>query len=315
MPLSRLIATLVLAFAALSVKTAPAQNAAPFAKVAFYFAAHEDDWQLFMNPSAFEDVADPKTKTVFVHTTAGDAGLGTGKRGRKHPYYLARENGAETAVRFMADSRELPVEKTVTRMSFNGHDIDRMSYRNTVVYFLRLPDGSLTGDGYDSTGRQSLRRLANGDISVATAIDGSATYRGWDDLVATIHAIVDFERGEAPAVQINVPELNARLNPKDHSDHLMTAKAALDATAELSCADRRHFVNYASAKLRANLTEQQIEKESSVVAVTAAGLLAMDHASIWQPYYMTYLGRSYFRLEAGRGRCDGRAPEMSASRR
>ena len=25
-------------------------------KVSFYFAAHEDDWQLFMNPSAFQDV-------------------------------------------------------------------------------------------------------------------------------------------------------------------------------------------------------------------------------------------------------------------
>lgn len=25
-------------------------------KVSFYFAAHEDDWQLFMDPTAFEDV-------------------------------------------------------------------------------------------------------------------------------------------------------------------------------------------------------------------------------------------------------------------
>src|SRR5262249_42341800 len=28
-------------------------------KVSFYFAAHQDDWQLFMNPSAFQDVANP----------------------------------------------------------------------------------------------------------------------------------------------------------------------------------------------------------------------------------------------------------------
>src|SRR6266545_4755671 len=46
-------------------------------KVSFYFSAHEDDWQLFMNPSAFQDVVG-KAKTVFVHLTAGDAGLGTG---------------------------------------------------------------------------------------------------------------------------------------------------------------------------------------------------------------------------------------------
>ena len=43
-------------------------------KVSFYFAAHEDDWQLFMNPSAFEDVLKGAAKTVFVHVTAGDAG-------------------------------------------------------------------------------------------------------------------------------------------------------------------------------------------------------------------------------------------------
>src|SRR5437763_1528124 len=81
--------------------SAVAQNSRPYEKVSFYFAAHEDDWQLFMNPSAFRDVADAKTKAVFVHLTAGDAGLGTGTGGRKHPYYRARENGAETAIRFM----------------------------------------------------------------------------------------------------------------------------------------------------------------------------------------------------------------------
>jgi len=67
--------------------------------VLFYFAAHEDDWQLFMNPSAFEDVSGAASKTVYIHITAGDDGLGAGSGGRKHPYYLARENGALAAIR------------------------------------------------------------------------------------------------------------------------------------------------------------------------------------------------------------------------
>ena len=46
-------------------------------RVAFYFSAHQDDWQLFMNPSAFRDVLDG-AKCVFIHMTAGDAGLGIG---------------------------------------------------------------------------------------------------------------------------------------------------------------------------------------------------------------------------------------------
>ena len=64
------------------------------ARAAFYFSAHEDDWQLFMNPAAFRDVRDAAARCVFVHVTAGDAGLGTGNGGRHHLYYLARENGA-----------------------------------------------------------------------------------------------------------------------------------------------------------------------------------------------------------------------------
>src|SRR5262249_31234952 len=92
-------------------------------KVSFYFAAHEDDWQLFMNPSAFQDVIKSAAKTVFVHLTAGDAGLGAGLGGRKHPFYLARENGAETAIRFMADADAIPGERVAALMILNGHSV------------------------------------------------------------------------------------------------------------------------------------------------------------------------------------------------
>ena len=86
---SRSIATACLAATAMLL--APSGFAGEGArpdKVSFYFAAHQDDWQLFMNPSAFEDVTNGAAKTVFIHMTAGDAGLGTGVGGRKHPFYL-----------------------------------------------------------------------------------------------------------------------------------------------------------------------------------------------------------------------------------
>src|SRR5512144_1026118 len=54
--------------------------------VAFYFAAHEDDWQLFMNPNAYQDVQRTSTKVVFVYLTAGDAGAGLGNGERSQPY-------------------------------------------------------------------------------------------------------------------------------------------------------------------------------------------------------------------------------------
>jgi hypothetical protein len=46
--------------------------------------------------------------------------------------------------------------------------------------------------------------------------------------------------------------------------------------------------------------------ETSVLAVTAAGILALDQTSIWEPYRQTYLGREYFRVEQGSGSCGSR---------
>lgn len=282
-------------------------------KVSFYFAAHEDDWQLFMNPSAFEDVIKRAAKTVFVHVTAGDAGLGTGAGGRKHPFYLARENGAKAAIRFMADANTIPDEQTAAPMTFNSHPVYRVSYRNTVGYFLRLPDGSPSGAGYRDTGFQSLKRLHDGDNRELAAVDGSTVYRGWDDLVATLQAIMAYERGGSPLADINVAETDARINPGDHSDHLMTARAALDAARTLSCVRKLYYIDYASSRLPPNLKADQRDMESSVFAVTLAGVQAFDHATSWHHYDESYVGRNYFRVEKPAGRC-GNPTEMAARR-
>ncbi len=266
-------------------------------KVSFYFAAHEDDWQLFMNPSAFEDVAGSAVKTVFVHVTAGDAGTGIGSRGRKHPYYLARENGANDAVRFMADADTTPASEAAGRMTFNGHSVYRVSYRNTVRYFLRVPDGNPAGTGYAGTGWQSLKRLADGQIDTLAAIDNSAAYHGWSDLVATVRAIMTYERGRATLLQINVADPDARINPDDHSDHLMTSKLAVEAAKDLGCVRRVYYVDYASSRLPENLDARQRDMESSVFAVTLAGVLAFDHGTSWHHYDESYVGRNYFRAE------------------
>jgi hypothetical protein len=284
------------------------------AKVSFYFAAHEDDWQLFMNPQAFDDVLSATTKTVFIHLTAGDAGLGVATAGRRFAYYLARENGAEVAVRFMADAGRFPVAQAAAPMLFNGHPIYRIAYRNTVAYFLRLPDGNPKGTGYAETGNQSLQRLATDQISTLAAVDGSTTYYGWTDLVSTMRNIIDYERGNAASVALNVPEPDLRINPNDHSDHLMTAKAALEASKDITCARRLYYVDYAKSHLPENLSAKDRDLESSVLAVTAVGILALDHTSIWEPYRESYLGREYFRVEEGSGSCGSReAPTTIAS--
>ena len=307
------VAKLCLAAGLLWPLAANADDSRPYEKASFYFAAHQDDWQLFMNPSAFHDVTGAKTKTVFVHLTAGDAGSGIGTRGRKHPFYLARENGAEAAIRFMADAEEMPVEKVTGVKTINGHVIRRVAYRNTVSYFLRVPDGNVDGNGYPQTGSESLLLLAKGQIAALRAIDGSTAYRGWSDLTTTLRSLIDFERGDAPAVQINVGETDAAANPGDHPDHQMTAKAALDATRTLGCARRLHFLDYASGKLPENLPAKQRDMETAVFAVTAAAIRAFDHSSAWHRYNDSYVGRNYFRTEDGPGRCEDFAPAVASA--
>jgi hypothetical protein len=272
-------------------------------KVSFYFAAHEDDWQLFMDPTAFEDVLGGAAKTVFVYVTAGDDGLGVGTGGRKYPYYLARENGAVNAMRFMADADRTPIAEADGPVTFNGHPIYRTSYRNTIGYFLRLPDGDALGQGFAGTGYQSLKKLADGDIATLSAVDGSTVYRGWSDLVATVRGIISYERARAPLIQLNVADPDARINPADHSDHLMTGKAALDAAADMSCVRRAYYVDYASSKLPENLDAHERDMESAVFAVTLAGVIAFDQSTAWQHYDRSFVGRNYYRVEEPNGRC------------
>lgn len=302
---------------ALLLSLAPASMLAADAgksdKVSFYFAAHEDDWQLFMNPAAFEDVTGGARKTVFIHVTAGDDGLGAGSGGRKHPYYLARENGALEAIRFMADADKTPIDDSDGPVTFNGHKVFRVNYRTAIGYFLRLPDGDASGAGFPGTGFQSLKRLADGQIDTLSAIDGSTSYRGWNDLVATVRAIIKFERGQAPLMQLNIADLDATINPADHSDHLMTAKAALDAAKTMSCVRRVYYVDYASAKLPENLNTQERDMQSAVFAVTLEGVMALDHETWWHHYDHSFIGRNYSRVQEPSGQCVAPAAAMATA--
>jgi hypothetical protein len=315
MPTARSIVTIILAVTALAAAPALANKAKRPDKVSYYFAAHEDDWQLFMNPSAFQDVIDGAEKTVFIHVTAGDAGAGVGWGGRKKQYYLARENGAEQAIRFMVNADDEPGTETAGHMTFNGHPIFRVTYRNAVGYFLRVPDGNPAGTGYPDTDYQSLKRLADGKINQLAAVDGSTVYHGWDDLVTTVRAIISYERGNAAVIQINAAELDERINPGDHSDHLMTAKAAYEAAKPLPCVRKVSYVDYASAKLPENLSPAQRDMESSVFAVTLAGVLAFDHGTAWHHYDESYVGKNYFRVWEPSGKCGATTTIAATSKR
>ena len=270
-----------------------------FQRASCYFAAHPDDWQLFMNPSAFLDVLDKDAKVILVHMTAGDAGLGVGTGGRKQPYYKAREHGAEMACRFMADVADsMPGQQITSSVRINEHSIWRIQYRNTVSYFLRLPDGSCTGAGYPQTHHQSLQRLANHDIERCSTIDESTVYHGWADLVVTLRELIACESKCIRHLDLHIPEIDTAINPDDHPDHLATAKAVLEAVGAQAEAHWFYHVGYASAALPENIASHERDMKSAVFAVTVAGVLAFDHGAAWRHYDQAYVGRNYFRTES-----------------
>ena len=290
---------LLLLLVMLSVASAPRGSAQNTNIVAFYFGAHPDDWQLFMNPNAYYDVQKPSNKVVFVYVTAGDAGVGLGTSGRSQPYYLARENGAKLSVKFMADAAKAPEIPVDSVASISGHPVKRWLYRNTISYFMRLPDGSPQGTGYVATAQQSLKRLHEGAIRAMTSIDDSTTYQGWSDLRTTLRKLIEQERGTATNVWVNIPDTDLAKNVGDHADHQHMAQAILEAIADLPWINKAFYLDYVTADLEENMNSAEREIEAGTFAALSIGLTALDHPSPWDRLHRSWLSRHYFRIEPG----------------
>ena len=136
------LASLILALAGC---TGLPRKTPPTPALSVFVVAHPDDWQLFMNPDAFHAINEPNEKAVFLHVSAGDAGRGV--TGEPTPYYLAREEGALRAIRFMANAinatAALGADTKAEAVERGGHKVARHTYANAVAYFMRVHDGNI----------------------------------------------------------------------------------------------------------------------------------------------------------------------------
>ncbi|RYD95340.1 MAG: hypothetical protein EOP61_19965 [Sphingomonadales bacterium] len=274
--------------------------------VSIFAVAHQDDWQLFMNPDAYRSMDEPQEKAVFIHVTAGDAGAGAGGDGPA-PYYLAREEGALRAVRFMANAADPTIGKGVKMESAmvdrGGHGVQRYAYANAVVYFLRLPDGNIVNGTVYTPHPESLTRLRSGEASTSGTVEQSARYEGWQDLVGTLNAIVESERVSHSGLKLHIAELDEELNPLDHPDHRAVAFAMEDVAKRHPCAPVHRHLEYHTKTKPVNVTGTDYMIDVGTWAATASGLGDNYAKATWEPEHNAWIGRNYFRVTPPAGPC------------
>ena len=280
----------------------------PAPALSVFVVAHPDDWQLFMNPAAFHAMNEPHEKAVFVHVSAGDAGRGLA--GERTPYYLAREEGALRAIRFMANAANataaLGTDTRPEAVERAGHQVARHSYANAVAYFMRVHDGNIVNGNDFQEHPLSLQRLRSGATAETKAIDDSTRYAGWKDFVDTLEAMIRSELAPGTTLNLHIAELDEKRNPGDHPDHRAVAFAMEEVAARLPCARVSRHQEYATRDRTPNVTGTDYLVDVGTWAATASGLSDLHAGSTWEPGHNAWVGRDYHRVQKPRGGC-GRA--------
>ena len=261
-----------------------------------FVAAHQDDWQLFMNPNVAKSIENADDNTVIIHTTAGDAGHGAGN----NAYYLAREEGSLRALRFLVNKNTASNEESPTireeNKTINGHKIVVYRYLNTSMYLLRLPDGNGDGSGFPLHQNKSLACFYAQQCANLVAIDASTTYPNITDLKQTITAIIKKEK-QKNDLEIHIPDTDITNNPGDHSDHQTSAKIVQAAARLVGQHTLYRYINYATAQRPPNLNEDDFMLNAATWGVTASGLGDFKHYTTWDNIHNAWVGKQYFRKE------------------
>lgn len=249
-------------------------------RISFYIVAHADDWQLFMQPNAYNDLVAAGSKVVCIITTAGDAGAG-------ETYWRSREEGLKSSLRFCLAPREDLSENIGTRV-FGNHTINYWSANNVTSYFLRLPDGGLNGNGFSAYHHQSLPELKKGSISSIFSLDDSTTYQDWPDFYTTIETIIRTESKDISDIRINYlnPDTNENLN--DHPDHIATGQAirSMDIICNVT---QVLYVGYSVNNVWENLPLTQLFWKSAIFAAYEKAVYDEGDYSTLRESVVTYL--------------------------
>jgi hypothetical protein len=241
-----------------------------FEACSVYLHAHTDDWQFFQSPNIYNDVQ-KGNRTLIIVVSASVPTPQSYATNTAREYGHAREEGNKASVALLAGSTNGSDEWVTVK----GHRIATSTFRRVTLLSMRLPtcawgqllcgnDPELSqtmGYGWPTFNCESLGQLRDKGKSIH-AIDGSATYASWSDLVSTIECIVDYYNADdGSPILLNAPDFDRSLNPNDHPDHYAVADAAKVLVGRLGWRSVL-FADYDVANRPMNLSarEQEIKR-------------------------------------------------------
>lgn len=261
-----------------------------------FVVAHEDDWQLFMGDVVAKRIR-AGDSVIFIYLTAGDDG-------RDSLYWQTREHAALQSTRLAigpgaADSAAVRCSTTEVL----EHAIRKCVIANTESYFMRLPDGKRNGLGFGRHDYQSLRRLRGNKIGAIVAVDGSAAYHGWQDLMATANKLIGSSSAAAEiVVHANDPSVAA--NPHDHFDHRMAGLLVNDLRKGQTW-NTRYYVGYALATRAANRSADEAREKTAIFLAYDKEMMRVNKA--WSAYaeHPAFYSECMLRTYARKARASG----------
>lgn len=254
--------------------------------------AHPDDWQLFMGAAICDEVQKEQRKVLFICLTGGQANEPS------DAYWQSREAGHWASIMQAVDLAGPPgagVAAPAPEVAvLNGHPIERRRYRNTVAYYLHLPDGGLAGKGLGRGNWQSLQQLWAAGRPVQP-LNGGAPYTSWQELCQTVRLLLAHE-AMLSRLTVHAPQPEEQRNPGDHSDHRMAGQLALDATKQMECRYWQ-YVGYDIQRRPVNITPTQVSNKLLVYRAYTETMARQGQASGWDEKHLVFIQRQYAQVK------------------
>jgi hypothetical protein len=267
-------------------------------RVSFYIVPHPDDWQIFMSPSAYEDLQSYNNQVIFIYVTDGDSGEG-------RIWSQARIQGALRSIQFA--TQDVQSSLSIQSIEYNEHLVMTCDIRNSRSIFMRIPDGNGDGSGWQNNNYQSLSQLHENKIStLQTAIEettsGLSSYQSWQDFTDTLFSIIKTEIERFQFKTCSPKHISTCVNFLDpffaeHSDHYEIGRAMEEILKNhnLNCKIKK-YLDYSVIDKPANVSAEALPWKIAVYSTyfnevhkTTGGSYPYPSQTTWQWIQRQYL--------------------------